>query len=134
MKRQIIILFFIGSTLGFAISKDKHGKLYEGGRVMYSSISIYLNDDSTYYTSEWMHPAVFRKDTGTWSHSNGNSIILNSKSKTCRTPCRDSSWMDYRFVNQKCTLTDSTLYLIPEEDEDKDFYIDYFHLYLKKEY
>lgn len=129
IKLSILILLLVG----FTNENDKHGKRFEGGRLMYSSIRIDLNDDSTYYLSEWMHPTYFRRDTGTWTYRN-KKLILNSISKTCLIPCRDPNAISYRFENQKCELTDSTLQLLPKRRKDKDFYTEYFRLYLRGEY
>ncbi|TNE79756.1 MAG: hypothetical protein EP332_09915 [Bacteroidetes bacterium] len=127
-------LSFVLIILGFTYANSNHGKRYQGGRTMYSSISIDLNDDNTYYLSSWMHPARYRKDTGTWERINAHRIKLNSTVKTCFTPERGSSEKYYYLENQKCEITDSTLNFIPKKRKDRDFYRAYYSLRLKESY
>ncbi|MHB1277672.1 MAG: hypothetical protein ACYC1Q_04675 [Bacteroidia bacterium] len=101
--KSLLLLLLLGIGFPSADQTDqvKHGKRFKGGRPMYSSITVDLNNDSTYYLSAWMHPVYSRNDTGTWFRTKKDQIILNSTVKTCLNPCWDTCKADYHFIHQK---------------------------------
>jgi hypothetical protein len=130
MKRlyKYTLTVFLTVILCSAKTDKKQFDEYRGGRFGYSSVTIKLYNDSTYYYSEWNHTGRSIKDNGKWGKINDH-YYLNSTSKTRWTSRNGKSDKIYRFETQEFNITIDTLRFMPKDAKDNDYFDAYYTLY-----
>jgi hypothetical protein len=124
------LLLFLTLTIILCSAKTEKKLFheYQGGFFGYSSTTLKLYIDSTYYFSEWNHTGRSIKDIGKWGKTN-NHYYLNSNTKTRWSGRNGKSAKFFRFEMQPFSINVDTLRLLPKDNKDLDYIKEYYTLY-----
>lgn len=127
IKRELLIVIILFLFVGCSSIIMKENVPYErfnGGRFGYSSNTLNVYSDSTFYYSEWVHTGRSVKDIGEIEYVNGKTYLNSTKTKSKYRKGKTSN--NLKFTKKEILIKGDTLFIVPKHKKNLEFNKEYY--------